>query len=554
MKHPAIARPAATLVLLRDGQHGPEVLLLQRGPGPDALAGAFVFPGGVLDATDHSPRLARLSPWLDDATASRALGVDSGGLGYWMAAIRETFEEAGLMLAYERPGQLLDLDSDAEAGRYAGHRSRLHAGEATLEQICEAERLVLATDRIAYLSHWITPISDPRRYDTRFFVAVVPPDQRALHDDFETVDHLWVGLREALRMAAAGGLYLRFPTRKTIEALAPFASTGELLDWVRRPRRIETLMPWVVNRGGEVLRMLPGDPGYDEARLVNPSASPEFTSEARAGVLTALSPRVRRLVAPNPGVMTGPGTNSYLVGGDQGPLALIDPGPDLDPHVERLLALAGRRLRWIVCTHTHLDHSPAAQRLKAATGALLAGRPAPPDGNQDRTFAPDLVLAHGDRIEGGDFTLRALHTPGHASNHLCYLLEGERWLFTGDHVMQGSTVVIAPPDGDMAVYLRSLEALLAEDLAVLAPGHGYLITRPHEALRDLIRHRLGRERKVADALAAHPGATLDELLPVVYDDAPLHLHPVARRSLHAHLLKLAGEGRAFDSEGRWRAV
>lgn len=268
------------------------------------------------------------------------------------------------------------------------------------------------------------------------------------------------------------------------------------------------------------------------------------------GQVVQMSPLVRRITAPNPGVMTGPGTNAWIIG--TGDLALIDPGPESVPHLAALLEAVGRRLKWILCTHTHLDHSPGARALRAATGAQVLGYGlVPRDGRQDEAFAPDRALRDGDTIDCGGFRLRAVHTPGHASNHLCYLLEGERWLFTGDHVMQGSTVVISPPDGDMVAYLASLDRLLALDLAALAPGHGHLIEKPHDEVRKLIAHRMKRERKVIDAFAGHNPATLDDLLPLVYDDVSPRIHPVARRSLHAHLLKLKQEGRAIEEGGRW---
>ena len=152
---------------------------------------------------------------------------------------------------------------------------------------------------------------------------------------------------------------------------------------------------------------------------------------------------------------------------------MIDPGPAIDSHIEALLKC---KPKYVLCTHTHLDHSPAAAILKEKTGARVYGRPAP--AGQDATFKPDVVLEHGATIELGEVRLRALHTPGHASNHVCYMLEATRMLFTGDHVMQGSTVVINPPDGNMRVYLQSLERLLGEDIAIIAPGHGYLIGEP----------------------------------------------------------------------------
>ena len=271
-----------------------------------------------------------------------------------------------------------------------------------------------------------------------------------------------------------------------------------------------------------------------------------------AGVAVTIAPGVVRLTAPNPGVMTGPGTNSYIVGSHE--LAVIDPGPAIDSHIEALRAAVGDRLKWILCTHTHLDHSPAAAALQRATGARIAGMPTAQDGRQDTDFAPDRVLAEGDRVEIDGMTLRAVFTPGHVANHLCYLLEEQKLLFTGDHVMQGSTVVITPPGGDMQAYLASLDKLLALDLAALAPGHGHVIDTPHDEARKLIAHRLGREKKVFDALSRTNPATLDELVPHAYDDVSEKLYPVAKRSLHAHLIKLEREGRAKVDGERWSPV
>jgi len=555
---PAVPRPAATLVLLRDTARGPEVLLLQRSPHLDFMAGAFVFPGGGVDATDRAPDIAERCIGLDDASASARLSLDSGGLAYYVAAIRETFEEAGLLLGYEPAGHLLDLKPSLEETRFAGHRREVHDRRRTLAEVCAAESLQLATDRIAYLSHWITPVSEKKRYDTRFFVAAVPENQASLHDDIESVSQLWITPSDALAMQSRGELMLRFPTIKTLEMLSGYATTAEALEGVRARGDIRAQLPWVIRRRGTVLRILPGEPGYDEAQWVNPSGSEAIGSETTPGVLTVLSRRVRRLVAPNPGMMTGPGTNSYIVGdAEAGDLAVIDPGPAIDGHVEALLEQVGQRLRWILCTHTHHDHSPAAAALKAATGAELIGMPPPPHSNQDQTFAPDRVFAHGDRLQVGGTTLRAVHTPGHASNHLCWYLEEERLLFTGDHIMQGSTVVISPPDGDMSAYLASLEGLLSLDIEAMAPGHGYLMVDAHAAVRQLVKHRLGREAKVAAALSAIAGvagATLDALVARVYADTPEKLHPVARRSLHAHLLKLARDGRAVERDGRWSTI
>ena len=238
------------------------------------------------------------------------------------------------------------------------------------------------------------------------------------------------------------------------------------------------------------------------------------------GDLVTLTPMVRRITAPNPGVMTRPGTNTYLIG--ESDIALIDPGPEIDSHRDAILGAAGGRLRWILCTHTHLDHSPLARALREATGAEVLGRPAPQDGRQDAGFAPQRVLEHGDIVDCGTFRLRAVHTPGHASNHVCYLLEGHGLLFTGDHIMQGSTVVISPPDGDMKAYLRSLELLLGMELEQLAPGHGHLISSPHDEVRKVIAHCLKRESRVIEAFARRFGRAPTHL------DSHHHAHRVPR--------------------------
>lgn len=252
----------------------------------------------------------------------------------------------------------------------------------------------------------------------------------------------------------------------------------------------------------------------------------------------ALVAGVVRVTAGNPGMMTGPGTNSYLVGTSE--VAVVDPGPDDPAHVDALVEAGAGRIRWLVVTHTHPDHAPAAAELAERTGAEVLGF-GPRDG-----FEPDRAVGEGFELAGDDFCLRALHTPGHASNHLCWLLLGEQMLFSGDHVMQGSTVVIAPPDGDMAEYLASLERLRRLDppMRCIAPGHGSLIEDPDAEVVGVLAHRLERERSVLDALVASARATVDELLPTVYADVHEARHPVARFSLWAHLRKLADDGRA----------
>lgn len=260
---------------------------------------------------------------------------------------------------------------------------------------------------------------------------------------------------------------------------------------------------------------------------------------------------VSRVVCPNPGMMTGPGTNSYLIGGER--LALVDPGPVSPEHLQAILkALRGRPLDRILVTHTHGDHSPGTAALQERTGAGVVGLSPPAGRYQDRTFCPDRRYRDGERLECDGFSVRLLHTPGHVSNHFCFLLEEEGMLFTGDHVLQGMTPVILPPDGNMQDYLHSLERLRALPLTSLAPGHGTLIEDPGQTITTLIRHRLWREQKVVTVLRQQSSAvTLDELVAGVYDDVAQHLLPWAAKTLLAHLYKLEAEERAAQKDGRW---
>jgi glyoxylase-like metal-dependent hydrolase (beta-lactamase superfamily II) len=246
--------------------------------------------------------------------------------------------------------------------------------------------------------------------------------------------------------------------------------------------------------------------------------------------------------------MTGPGTNTYLLGSSE--ITVLDPGPDEAPHLRNILAAAGGPIRWIVTTHTHRDHSPLAARLRRETGARVIGLPAPNDGRQDETFTSEEQPRDGQALALGGSILTAIFTPGHASNCVCYLLARERLLFTGDHVLGGVSPVILPPDGDMGAYLDSLEKLAGHDFERIAPGHGDPMEHGKRVLEMLRAHRLARERKVISRLATP--ATLDALTPAVYDDVPADRHMWARFTLEAHLIKLRREGRAVENDGLWR--
>lgn len=270
----------------------------------------------------------------------------------------------------------------------------------------------------------------------------------------------------------------------------------------------------------------------------------------RPGELARLAPDIHRLTAFNAGRMTGPGTNSWILG--ERDLAVLDPGPASRKHIDNLLASSPGRIRWVLATHTHADHSPGAALLAARSGAKIIGPEPPPGARQDRTFKPAHAPRDGEEIELGGLVLKAVHTPGHASNHLCWWLASRGVLFTGDHVMQGSTVVIAPPDGNMADYMASLRRVLELPLQALAPGHGRWIDRPRREINGLIAHRRAREGKIVRALAGCGPAAIPDLLPLVYDDVPEGLHEVAALSLEAHLNKLEAERKACNGADGWR--
>lgn len=253
------------------------------------------------------------------------------------------------------------------------------------------------------------------------------------------------------------------------------------------------------------------------------------------GVASAISPLVRRIVAPNAGPLTGAGSNTYLVGVDE--IVVVDPGPDIASHVDAIVGCGGDRIRWIALTHSHADHAGGVAALAAATGAEVLAYGTIDDGFE---------------LEATEFRLEALHTPGHSPDHLCYLLEEERMLFSGDTVIDGSTVVIAPPAGDMAAYLATLERLGSRRLRLrtIAPGHGHLIDDPAARLAEYLAHRHEREAQIVAALEAGAG-TLDQLVDAVYLDLAPTRRDAARHTVHAHLLKLAAEGRAAAGDGAW---
>ncbi len=543
-------RLACTIVLMRDGSSGLEVLLLRRVASAAFLGGAYVFPGGAVDASDaHDEVLSRVRGLTRDEARVRLALESDDALRHWVAAVRECFEESGVLVARDAAGSLIEAD---RMRALQPHRKALHAGTLSFAEFLRTEDLFVHAGDLAYADHWITPAGRPRRFDTRFFWARAPHGHEESADRVETVHAEWVAPGEALARGKSGAMEIAFATAHVLRDIARWQRVDDALAHVSSQPRIESTQPVIAqgSRGPVIFRR--GDAAYEEVRWSDPEETTTTTYDLAPGVAKRLDAHVVRIVAPNPGVMTGPGTNTYLVGGDE--LAVIDPGPDIDTHVEAIVREGGGRIRWIFCTHTHGDHSPAAVKLKALTGAQVIGaQPAFPE-RQDATFAPDVTPVDGATYAIGNLVLEAVHTPGHASNHFCYRLRETGMLWSGDHVMQGSTVIINPPDGDMRAYVHSLDKLLARDIAIIAPGHGYLIGRPRDEIRRLIAHRMQREARVVDALAQRAPATVEDLVPTVYADVPADRHRAAARSLLAHLLKLVADGTVSEDRGRYSPV
>lgn len=277
-----VPRPASTIMLVRDEPSGLQVLMLRRNLASTWVGGAHLFPGGAVDAADGDPELHARSP-RDDAEASRLLNLDSGGLAYFTAAIRECFEEAGILLASRADGRPVDFADASTADRFVDHRRRLNGGELGFSELCAEEDLRLDTERLFYFSHWITPEGSPRRYDTRFFVAQLPTGQQALHDDIEVIDSTWIAPSVAIERRKAGEIDMLLPTEKNLEAIGRFATTEALLE-ATRASEVPAILPKITVADQGVRILLPGDDGYEEASGVGEQvAFPDRSTPAGRG-------------------------------------------------------------------------------------------------------------------------------------------------------------------------------------------------------------------------------------------------------------------------------
>jgi 8-oxo-dGTP pyrophosphatase MutT (NUDIX family) len=317
-----VPRPAATLILLRPGAGGPEVLMIQRTQSAAFLGGAYVFPGGALDAQDADPRILKRIVGLTEERANARLKLASGAISYYVAAIRECFEEAGVLLLVDGTGSAISA---------AHAESLLPFRDKPFVEMLERENLFVPAGALAYYGHWVTAPGRSRRFDARFFVALAPEGQEGSHDENETVHHMWVQPREALERGERGEIELVFATQHTLKDIGRFDEPRKAFEYAASLPEIDTNRACrALGKDGEkIFRHL--DPQYHEIHWSDPEETGQTTYELIAGAPKRLDRLVTRIIAPNPGAMTGPGTNSYLVGA--GDLAVIDPGPAVDSHI-----------------------------------------------------------------------------------------------------------------------------------------------------------------------------------------------------------------------------
>ena len=535
-RDPATPRPAATVLLLRDSDAGIEVLMTRRSMTASFAPGAYVFPGGGVDLLDAATHVH---------ASRRATQIDLH-LTQAIAAIRESFEELGVLIAKRSDGTCATQEDITAIDRKQPFAAQ-----------CAARGLTLCGADVFVLAHWITDRDLPRRFDVPFLVARMPEGQTPVADETEQFEPVWVRPVDALTRHAAGSFFIIFPTIRTLERLKDFASVDTVLHACAETEQpLWTSCPRAGWLAGAEARYMEHEQPFGELEMVSPDGQMVHHLDWNTLQPVPLLKNVMRLTAPNPGVMTGPGTNSYLVGDPNTGYIAIDPGPAEPQHIERLWRAAGGDIRMIVCTHSHADHSPGAKPLQALCAKALHGMPpilglaSQPTARANSEFTPDRVLGNQELLtlteksihSDTTHTLKVIHTPGHAANHLCLFLLEDGLLFSGDHILNGSTTVVDPPDGEMTAYLESLDALSAacteHHIRFILPAHGYVLGQAVSAISHLKAHRLKREAKILKVMQAQPQGSMDDWVALAYDDVPPRMWPVAKRSLLAHVQRI----------------
>ena len=480
-------RPASTLVILRDAAGGPEVLVTVRPKNLRFMGGATVFPGGAVAPADLDPRWEQLAN-LSRSDAQRLSGLDdpAAALGAFVCALRESFEEVGFVIG---------------DGTERIERATAESAARFLERCLEVGAVLDAASLVA-AGRWVTPLGAPVRFDARFFLVRAPEGWEPDPDPNEVADAQWRTPADVLDDLAAGRALLAPPTIEMLQRIVDHPTVDAIIDAM----------------GGNEL------------------------TGAGDVISVRLSPFVHVVLAPNPSPMTGPGTNTYVVGA--GPTCVIDPAVDDDAYIDEVLRVAGE-VEAILVTHRHSDHTGGIARLVQATGAPVYAHGTEPAGG-----AAVVPIADGDVLEVGGARLRGLYCPGHASDHLCFVLEGTASLFAGDNVLGEGTAVIMPPDGDMKTYLSTLRRLGELHIDRIYPGHFRPLDGGRRVIEGYLAHRADRERQVREALEPG-GKSVAEIVAVVYTDTPPHLHPVAEYQVLAHLEMLEEQNLVHRTGERW---
>jgi glyoxylase-like metal-dependent hydrolase (beta-lactamase superfamily II)/8-oxo-dGTP pyrophosphatase MutT (NUDIX family) len=572
---------AATVLLLRDGAQGLEVLMTRRSLQASFAPGAYVFPGGGIEPDDEKYALNKPIAGIESAQAATKFIVSrttqtTQHITWALAAIRESFEELGIVLAKQSSGEWVSQAQVYALDRHAHFYTQMLA-----------KGFQLAANEVFLLAHWLTDRDMPKRFEVPFLVARMPAGQTPVADDKEQFAPEWVRPQDALARHEAKQFFMIFPTIRTLQKLEAYKTVDDVLKACSSEQALWTSCPRAGLMQGKEARYMEHESAYGELAMVSPYGQVAHELSWQHEKPVQLLKHVWRLTAPNPSMMTGPGTNTYIVGTPEKGYLVIDPGPDIASHIERILRATDGDINAIICTHSHADHSPAALPLQVRVveasntvpQALTAefaqhicpilGLASASTARDNAWFEPNITLANNEHLAHYfrrpydeipfDISLQVIHTPGHAANHLCLILPEDGLLFSGDHILNGSTTVIDPPDGDMTAYLDSLDTLHVlckqHDLRFILPAHGYVLSMcdaaqgQGDAKRDTLgggaravaalkAHRLKREAKIIAAMKLKPQGTIDELVPIAYNDVDPKLWPIAARSLTAHVERI----------------